>query len=74
MAQVTIYLPEAVVREARKRAKRANQSLSAYLAAIVARDTGAQHWPSDFVDLLERGSGDLLVPDDPPPEHVGWDP
>ena len=36
MAQVTIYLSDEVLREVRRRAKRARQSVSAYVGGIVA--------------------------------------
>ena len=70
MAQVTIYLPEELIDEAREHAKSAERSLSAWVAELVRRETTAKEWPKSFVDLLTHGGGDLVEPDDPPPEDI----
>jgi hypothetical protein len=70
MAQVTIYLPEELIEEAREQAKSAERSLSAWVAELVRRETTAKEWPKSFVDLLTHGGGDLVEPDDPPPEDI----
>jgi hypothetical protein len=70
MAQVTIYLSDEILSEARRRAKRQKKSLSAYLSEILARETAQNQWPQSFVDLLNQGGGDLTEPEDPPPEEV----
>lgn len=70
MAQVTIYLPDDLIEEARMKAKAKDSSLSAWLADLVRRETAGTAWPKGFVDLLRTGSGDLVEPDDPPPEDV----
>ena len=70
MAQVTIYLSDAILSEARRRAKRQKKSLSAYFSEILARETTQDQWPQSFVDLLNQGEGDLTEPADPPPEEV----
>jgi hypothetical protein len=70
MAQVTIYLSDEILSEARRRAKRQKKSLSAYLSEILARETARNQWPQSFVDLLNQGGGDLTEPEDPPPEEV----
>ena len=70
MAQLTIYLPDAVAAAARRGARRAKKSLSSYVAAIVEREARGRAWPKDLQDVLTRGNGDLVEPDDPPPEDV----
>ena len=70
MAQVTIYLSDEILSEARRMAKRQRKSLSAFLSEILARETAHNQWPQSFVDLLNQGGGDLTEPEDPPPEEV----
>ena len=69
MAQVTVYLPQDVLDAARKLAKEQNSSLSAWLSGLVRRESVSE-WPKSLVDLLHRGSADLIEPEDPPPEDV----
>ena len=69
MAQVTVYLPADVLEVARKCAGRENRSLSAWVSALI-REATATEWPASLVELLHHGSGDLVEPDDPPPEDV----
>jgi len=68
MAQITIYLPDSIANQVRKRAAGADKSLSAYVAEIVARDATEGRWPKTLLDLLERGGADLVEPADPSPE------
>ena len=70
MAQVTIYLPDELIEEARERAKNAERSLSAWVGELIRRETTARDWPKSLVDLLTHGGGDLVEPDDPPPEDI----
>lgn len=69
MAQVTVYLPAEILDAARKSAGVANTSLSAWVGGLI-RDATATDWPGSLVDLLTHGHGDLVEPDDPPPEDV----
>ena len=69
MPRVTIYLPGDLIDAARKEACGGNRSLSARIGGLV-QDAVANDWPRSFVDLLHRGSGDLVEPDDPPPEDI----
>lgn len=62
------YAPGAVP-AARKEARGRNRSLSAWIGGLV-QDAVATDWPRSFVDLLHRGAGDLVEPDDPPPEDI----
>jgi hypothetical protein len=70
MSQVTLYLPDALEAEARKRAQESGKSLSGYLTALLAREVAPPEWPSALLSVLDEGSGDIEVPDDPPPEDV----
>ena len=69
MAQITIYLTEDIAKTARKRAKEENESLSAWIADLVRRETTTE-WPRSLLDVLEHGAGDIAEPYDPPPEDV----
>ena len=69
MAQVTIYLPAKMLETARRRAGEENQSLSAWVSTLI-REATATEWPASFVELLNHGAGDIVEPDDPPPEDV----
>ena len=69
MPQVTVYLPADVLDAARKHAGLASSSLSSWVGGLI-RDATATEWPGSLVDLLQHGSGDLVEPDDPPPEDV----
>ena len=67
MAQVTVYLPEDVLAIARKCAKQEQRSLSAWVSARI-RESISTEWPESLIELLHHGTGDIVVPDDPPPE------
>ena len=69
MARVTVYLPADVFESARKCADEENNSLSAWVSGII-REATSTEWPGSLVDLLHHGSGDLVEPDDHPPEDV----
>ena len=69
MAQVTIYLPADVLEAARRCAGEENRSLSAWVSTLI-RGATATEWPESLVNLLHHGSGDLVEPEDPPPQDV----
>lgn len=69
MAQVTVYLPAEVLEAARKQAGQQHRSLSAWISALIRRESLTE-WPRSLVDLLRHGRGDLVEPEDPPPEDV----
>ena len=69
MAQVTVYLPTDVLDAARKCAGQENRSLSVWVSGLI-REATATEWLGSLVDLLHHGGGDLIEPDDPPPEDV----
>lgn len=70
MAQLTIYLPDAVVTATKKRARRANKSVSAWIAELIERETGARRWPKALLDVLTTGRGDIEEPADLPLEDI----
>ena len=71
MAQVTVCLPAGVLAAARKCASEENRSLSAWVGTPIREATAADaQWPGSLVDLPHHGSGDVVEPDDPPPEDV----
>ena len=69
MPPVTIHLSRDLIDAARKEARGGNRSLLASMGGLV-QDAAASDWARSFVDLLHRGSGDLVEPDDPPPEDI----
>jgi len=68
MAQVTIYLPDAVASAAKQRAKRSGKSVSAWITDVLERELGGRQWPKALLELVATGKGDLVEPEDPPPE------
>ena len=69
MSPATVYVPGDLINATRKEAGVWNRSLSAWIGGLV-QDAVASDWPRSFVDLLHRRSGDLVEPDDPPPEDI----
>lgn len=70
MSQVTLYLPDALEAVARERAREAGKSLSGYLASLLAREVAPPEWSTALLSVLNEGSGDIEVPEDPPPDDV----
>lgn len=68
MAQVTLYIPDALEAELRKGAKRAKKSLSAYVADLASGKPAAKAWPREFLQTFGSWEGDLEAPTDLPPE------
>ena len=68
MAQVTLYLPDDVATRIRREAKRAGQSLSAYVTALARRDVAPSQWPASFQKLYGSWEGDFDIPDNPHPD------
>ena len=53
MAQLHCYVPEALAKQAQRRAEQAGLSLSRYLAELVKRDAQANNgWPAGYFDLF----------------------
>jgi hypothetical protein len=70
MGQLTIYLPDEVEAAVKKRARAADASVSAYVAGVLSREVLPPRWPKALLDVLDAGSADIEVPDDPAPEDV----
>ncbi len=66
MAQVTVYLPDDVLADARNRAEKEHKSLSAWVTARI-REAVVTEWPESLVSLLGHGTGDIDEPEDPAP-------
>jgi len=69
VAQITIYVPDAVARRLKREAQRARKSLSAYLTELASRRTAAGRWPPGFLELQGSCKGSLEVPEDLPPDE-----
>lgn len=69
VAQITLYVPDAIAKKLRADARRAKKSLSAYVTELAAgsRERGFPKW---FLELEGSCRGTLVVPDDPPPEEA----
>jgi hypothetical protein len=70
MSQVTLYLPDALEAQARKRAGESGKSLSGYLTALLAREVAPPEWSTALLSVLDEGSGEIEIPDDLPPDEV----
>ena len=68
MAQVTIYLPEALARELKQRSRRAGKSVSSLLADLAAGATRTSGWPEGWLQLFGTLDRDFPAIDDPPPD------
>jgi predicted transcriptional regulator len=68
VGQITIYLPDELEAAIKREARAAETSVSAYVARALTRKADPRRWPKSLLDVLDRGRGDLEVPDDPPPE------
>ena len=59
MSQLTIYLPEAVLRKLRAGARRAKKSVSAYVTDLLERRDRPAEWPETFRALYGSCRGAL---------------
>ena len=68
VAQITLYVPDAIAKKLRADARRAKKSLSAYVTELAAgrRESGFPKW---FLELEGSCKGTLVTPDDPPPDE-----
>ncbi len=60
MAQLTLYIPDALEKELRRAARRAKKSLSAYVVELAGKRVTPGHWPKDFAKTF--GSWDGAFP------------
>jgi len=60
MSQLTVYMPPAVERELKKRAKAEGLSVSAYLTGLVRRETMPSTWPNSFLATFGAFKGSPL--------------
>lgn len=68
MSQLTIYLPDAVLRKLRAGARRARKSVSAYVTDLLERRNKPTSWPPGFDKLYGSCRGSLPEVDDIAPE------
>lgn len=69
MAQITIYMPDAVAREVKLQARRAKKTVSGYLVSLATERTrGKKRWPKQFLATYGSWEGKFPALDDPPPE------
>lgn len=61
MAQLTLYIPDALEKELRRAARRAKKSLSAYMVELAAKRVKPEKWPKSFTDTY--GSWDGQFPE-----------
>jgi hypothetical protein len=72
MAQVTIYLPDDLERIVQAEARRAGQSLSAYMAGLAARKLAPTRRLRGFSKLFGSWEGDFPgAQEEPPDEPAG---
>jgi len=68
MSQLTLYLPDELIKRLKSGARRAKKSLSSYVSELlVARDRPAQ-WPDAFRSLYGSCGGSLPGIEDGPAE------
>ena len=70
MARITVYIPDDVERELRKRAKRVGGSLSSFVAGLIRSQGLTRGWPDEFIGLFGSWEGSFPVPEDSPPDDV----
>jgi len=66
MAQVTIYVSARLAAAAKRAAKRSKKSLSAWFAEVLQRELEPSRWPQSVIDVVTKGHGDIIEPEDPP--------
>ena len=67
---MTIYLPDDIEKEARRRARKARKSLSAFFAGLLGRGRRPRRWPESFERLYgscELGEVESLPVDERDP-------
>lgn len=68
MPQLHCYVPEAIAKQAQRRAAQAGLSLSRYLSELVKRDAGSSAvWPDGYFDIFGKWEGAPLERSPQPP-------
>jgi hypothetical protein len=67
---VTIYLPDELADRLRREAKRAGESVSAYIAGLVEKRPSRRRLPPDFEKLYGSWKGEFPEIEDPVPEEI----
>jgi hypothetical protein len=65
MSQLTVYMSDELIRELKQRARRARTSVSAYLTALVRRETSPPTWSRSFLSAFGAWKDEGI--DRPPP-------
>ena len=68
MSQITIYLPPTVEKKVRAQARRAKQSLSAYIARQLSEPRDEGGWPKGYVAMVRSWQEDPLELKEPADE------
>lgn len=70
MPQLHFYVPDEVAEQIKRRAAKAGQPVSRYVAALVKRDT-EQGWPEGYFERISGVSRDDAINHEPsgPPEE-----
>lgn len=69
VAQISIYLPEDIEQQLRRKARKARKSFSAYLVDLARRELRPPRWPKSFAKLYGSCAGDLPAIEDLPPDE-----
>jgi hypothetical protein len=70
MAQITLYLPDAIASRIKHEAKKAHKSLSAYVTELASKRVTPSGWPAKFSRLYGSWKGEVPEIADPPPDEI----
>ena len=70
MAQITLYLPDAIAIRIKQEAKKAHKSLSAYVTELASKRVAPSGWPVRFSRLYGSWRGEFPDLADPPPDDI----
>jgi hypothetical protein len=69
MAQLTLYVPDALEKQLRRAARKTRKSLSAYVADLARSSVSPSEWPASFLKTYGSSKGDIREPIDLPLEE-----
>jgi hypothetical protein len=69
MAQITIYLPDEIEKKVKDEAKRARQSVSAYITSLATHRLSPMRLPEHFANLYGSWEGAFPEIEDRAPEE-----